>query len=306
MVAKPSVAPPARRPPERPWRAPGSSRKLVWSQNLMRGFPRGAPPERPRRAPGSSRRHVWSQNLMWGLPRGAPWSAPGAPQEAPGGTCGRKTSCGASRAVPPGAPQGARPSSWGAPWSAPGGAAREAAQKVLRPCGFGSRAAFFLCSLFFFVCVHSAFFMCSLGVFVGVQSAFFSVFTRRFSMFHSAFCRCSLGDFHVFTRRFSGVHSAICRCSLLRFLVFTRRSGGRKLLAQHCGCRALRGREACDITSSPTRRDRYFVHIAACALRIEGVFGELSSLSLLGLAAKASATLSPDRTYFTSQCRLET
>ena len=277
MVAKPSVAPPARRPPERSGRAPGSSRKLVWSQNLMRGFPRGAPR-----------------------------SAQGAPQEAPGGTCGRKTSCGASRAVLPGAPQGARPSSWGAPWSAPGGAAREAAQKVLRPCGFGSRAAFFLCSLFFlfvftrhFLCVHSAF----LSVF---SRRFFRFFIRRCLVFHSAFCRCSLGDFHVFTRRFSGVHSAICRCSLLRFLVFTRRSGGRKLLAQHCGCRALRGREACDITSSPTRRDRYFVHIAACALRIEGVFGELSSLSLLGLAAKANATLSPDRTYFTSQCRLET
>ena len=164
-----------------------------------------------------------------------------------------------------------------------------------------------------FFCVHSFFCLCSLGIFYVFTRRFcrrsvgvFSVFTRRFSMFHSAFCRCSLGDFHVFTRRFSGVHSAICRCSLLRFLVFTRRSGGRKLLAQHCGCRALRGREACDITSSPTRRDRYFVHIAACALRIEGVFGELSSLSLLGLAAKANATLSPDRTYFTSQCRLET
>ena len=218
-----------------------------------------------------------SQNLMWGLPRGAPWSAPGrAPQ-----LLGRALERSRRR-------------------RAGGRAEGFATLRVWLP-----RGVFFVFTLFF-VCVHSAFFMCSLGVFVGVQSAFFSVFTRRFLMFHSAFCRCSLGDFHVFTRRFSGVHSAICRCSLLRFLVFTRRSGGRKLLAQHCGCRALRGREACDITSSPTRRDRYFVHIAACALWIEGVFGELSSLSLLGLAAKASATLSPDRTYFTSQCRLET
>ena len=149
-----------------------------------------------------------------------------------------------------------------------------------------------------FFCVHSAFFLCSLGVLY--------VFTLRFVGVHSAFCRCSLGVFSVFTRRFFGVHSAIVMCSLCVFWVFTRRSGGRKLLAQHCGCRALRGREACDITSSPTRRDRSLVHIAVCALWIEGVFGELSSLSLLGLAAKASATLSPDRTYFTSQCRLET
>jgi len=276
LVAKPFVVPPARRPPERSRRAPGSSRKLVWSQNLMRGFPRGAPR-----------------------------SAQGAPQEAPGGTFGRKTLCGASRAAPPGAPQGAPQ---GAPGARPG-ALQEAPRgrphrRFCDLAGLAPARRFFVFTLRFFG-VHSAFFMCSLGV--------LSVFTRRFFGVHSAFFRCSLCVLSVFTRRFFGVHSAFFRRSLcdlsvftLRFLAFTRRSGGRKLLAQHCGCRALRGREACDITSSPTRRDRSLVHIAVCALWIEGVFGELSSLSLLGLAAKASATLSPDRTYFTSQCRLET
>ena len=204
------------------------------------GLPARRPPERPRRAPGSSRRHVWSQNLMWGLPRGAPWSAPGrAPQ-----LLGRALERSRRRRAGGRAEGFATLRVW-----LPRGVffvftrffvwVHSAFFYVFTRrfcwCSVGVFSVFTRRFLMF----HSAFCRCSLGD--------FHVFTRRFSGVHSAICRCSLC---VFWCSLAGREAAsywrniavVARCVAVRPAILRRRPRGAIdilfiLLLAPCGSR---------------------------------------------------------------------